>query len=68
MGGLFSSPSPPAPEPTPEPEDPEEAEREARLEAIARRRRGRSGTIRTSATGTLAPTPGEQTGKTKLGE
>ena len=68
MGGLFSSPSPPAQEPTPAPKDPEEAEREARLEAIARRRRGRSGTIKTSASGTLAPAPGEQTDKTKLGE
>lgn len=83
MGGLFSSPEPPAPvsapisEPAPldtetadaeTADDPEESAREARLESIARRRRGRTGTIKTSATGALAPAPGAQAGKTKLGE
>ncbi|MBP5858459.1 hypothetical protein KAJ83_15670 [Marivibrio halodurans] len=82
MGGIFSSPEPPAPAPASAPssepapldldaetnDDPEESAREARLESIARRRRGRTGTIKTSATGALAPIPGAQAGKTKLGE
>jgi len=71
MGGIFSSPAPPPPPPPPPAEDPEEKEREARLEAIARRRRGRSGTIETSAKGALAPAnPAASAagGKTKLGE
>jgi hypothetical protein len=67
MGGLFSSPEPPPP-PEPPADDPAEKEREARLEAIARRRRGREGTIETGPTGVLAEAPDQPAGKTKLGE
>ena len=50
MGGLFSTPKPPAPAPLPV-DNSEEEERKKRLEAIERRRRGRAGTIETSASG-----------------
>jgi len=52
MGGIFSAPkAPPPPPPPPPPPDPEEEERKRCLEAIERRRRGRSGTIETSDRG-----------------
>ena len=51
MGGLFSNPSPPPPPPLPVIDD-DEDETKRRLEALARRRRGRAGTIATSARGT----------------
>lgn len=67
MGGLFSSPSP-APLPPPPPTtDPAEAERKNRLEAIERRRRGRTGTIATSERGVLTPVDKDGL-KSKLGE
>ncbi|MGE5502960.1 MAG: hypothetical protein ACM31L_00925 [Actinomycetota bacterium] len=68
MGGLFggSPPSPPpAPTPPPAP-DPEEEARQQRLDAIARNRRGRLGTIATSDAGVLDPVG--QVGKNLLGE
>lgn len=74
MSGLFGSPSPPPPAPPPvlEAPDPDEEKRKARLDALRRRRRGRLGTIRTSARGlpnglTGRPTGGSR-GKTLLGE
>lgn len=74
MSGLFGSPSPPPPAPPPvlEAPDPDEEKRKARLEALRRRRRGRLGTIRTSARGlpsglTGRPNDGSR-GKTLLGE
>lgn len=51
MGGLFSPPSPPSPPPPLPVIDDGAGETKRRLEAIARRRRGRSGTIVTSARG-----------------
>lgn len=69
MGGVFSSPAPPSPPPPePEPENTEAEERKARLEAIARRRRGRQGTIETSPAGALRKASPFQSGKTRLGE
>ncbi|MGJ3260409.1 MAG: hypothetical protein ACFE0S_12480 [Rhodospirillales bacterium] len=74
MGGFFSAPSaPPPPPPPPPPSDPAAAERQRRLEAIERRRRGRSGTIATSERGVLEPrspsaTDGSGVLKDKLGE
>lgn len=76
MGGIMSSPKPPAPPPLPPTPDKslEEGklaaeEREARLEDIKRRRRGRTGTVNTSWKGAqLSQNPGENTGKTLLGD
>lgn len=71
MSGMFSSPAPPPPPPMPEVKDPAEAERENRLEALERRRRGRSGTVETGFRGVLNSGPatdGNATGKTRLGE
>ena len=70
MSGLFGSPSPPpppAPPVLPAP-DPDEEKRKARLEALRRRRRGRLGTIRTSARGLPRGPSGARRGKTLLGE
>ncbi|MEQ8695124.1 MAG: hypothetical protein RLT05_01030, partial [Bauldia litoralis] len=54
MGALFSSPKAPTPPPPRiETLDPDAETREARLEALARRRRGRGGTILTSERGLL---------------
>jgi len=50
MGGLFSPPSPPAPPPLAALDDGDD-EAKRRLDALARRRRGRAGTIATSARG-----------------
>jgi len=53
MGGFFSAPKPP-PIPTPPPlPDPEEEDRKRRIDSLERRRRGRAGTIATSARGLL---------------
>ncbi len=81
MSGLFGSPPPsppppPAPLPVLEAPDPDEEKRKARLEALRRRRRGRPGTIRTSARGLSSGLwgrgpglrTGARTGKTLLGE
>lgn len=51
MAGLFSPPSPPAPPPLAALEDADREEARRRLDALARRRRGRAGTIATSARG-----------------
>jgi hypothetical protein len=68
MGGIFSAPSPPpppAPLPAPEPlEDPAVARREM----LARRRRGRAGTIATSDRGILRPRQPTDRRKSLLGE
>lgn len=53
MGGIFSSPSPPPLPPLP-PIEPVEDPAVARKELIARRRRGRAGTIKTSERGVLS--------------
>lgn len=69
MGGFFSAPSiapPPAPAPLPAAADPEEDARKQRLDAIARNRRGRAGTVQTSHRGVLDPVAGP--GKSLLGE
>ncbi len=54
MGGLFSAPSPPPPPPLPTADDSAAQEDERRREAIARKRRGRRGTIATSPRGLLS--------------
>lgn len=53
MGGFFSAPKPPPPPPPLPLPDTEEEDRKRRVEAIERRRRGRAGTIATSARGLL---------------
>ena len=72
MGGMLGgAPSPPPPPPPPPPlPDPEEEERKRRLDAIERRRRGRLGTIATSARGVLTEAGGSSTAGAKhlLGE
>ncbi len=70
MGGLFSTPKPPPPPalPTINRPDPEEEERKRRLEALMRRRRGRAGTILTSARGALIPNDLRIRRKSLLGE
>lgn len=77
MGGIFSPPSPPSYQPAPMP-DPQasqaevdakvaERDRQNRLEEIARRRRGRSGTVTTGWTG-LSRLAIQNSGKTRFGE
>ena len=74
MSGLFGSSSPPPPPPPPvlEAPDPGEEKRKARLEALRRRRRGRLGTIHTTARGLSNGLAGQRTGgsrgKKLLGE
>ena len=69
MGGFFSAPNPPPPPPPPPPlPDPEEENRKRRLEAIERRRRGRAGTIATSARGLLGLGDQAPRRKSLLGE
>jgi type IV secretory pathway VirB10-like protein len=74
MGGIFSSPTPPPPPPLPEPPDPEVEARERRVEALERRRRGRSGTVHTGYQGVLGHTDTSAAGvaasgsKTRLGD
>jgi len=68
MGAIFSSPKPPPiPEPPPLP-DPDAQDRERRLEALERRRRGRTGLIATSPRGLLSTKNSGSSGKTLLGE
>ncbi len=56
MGGFFSPPKlPPPPSPPPAAPDLAEEERKRRLQAMERRRRGRTGTIVTSDRGFLSP-------------
>lgn len=57
MGGFFSPPSAPPLPPPPPPIDTGEEDRKRRVEAIERRRRGRSGTIATSERGVLEQKP-----------
>lgn len=73
MGGFFSAPKAPAPPPpvvVPEPEAPTSAEDEIqnRRDLISRRRRGRSGTIQTSARGLVTPNANAVQKKSLLGE
>lgn len=68
MGGIFSSPSaPPMPAPEPVPDYGAE-EQKARVDAIERRRRGRSGTIVTSDRGLVRTNTNVPKKKTLLGE
>ena len=69
MGGIFSAPKPPPPPvPLPAPPDPEIEARKQRLEALDRRRRGRDGTIETSARGVLSESAVPAAKKTLFGE
>lgn len=74
MGGFFSPPSAPPLPPPPPPIDTGEEDRKRRVEAIDRRRRGRSGTIATSERGVLEQnstepsTPSDATLKDRLGD
>ena len=71
MGTLFSAPKPSAPPPLPPlptDSDSDADERQRRLDALQRKRRGRSGLIRTSTRGLLKETTRTATGKTLLGE
>ncbi|MBL4613958.1 MAG: hypothetical protein JKY27_03670 [Magnetovibrio sp.] len=71
MGGLISSPSaPPAPAAAPyvAPDTFAEDETKARLDAMDRRRRGRSGTIKTSARGLVNLNANAVRKKSLLGE
>lgn len=69
MSGIFKSPpAPPPPQPLPEVKDPDAAAREERLEALDRRRRGRTGTVETGFRGVLNSKGGTPAGKSKLGE
>ncbi len=69
MGALFSSPkAPPPPPPQLDVPDPEEESRKARLEALARRRRGRGGTVLTSERGLLRTQAPARQPKHLLGE
>lgn len=70
MAALFGSPSAPKPAPLPAlpAPEPDDEKRKARLEALRRRRRGRLGTIHTSARGLSRDRSPGQLGKTLLGE
>ena len=69
MGALFSSPkAPPLPPPQIYTPDTEGESREARLEALARRRRGRGGTVLTSERGLLRSKGKDRQPKRLLGE
>lgn len=69
MGSLFGSAPEPAPlPPLPEPDDTEAEERQQRLDTLARRRRGRAGTIHTSTRGLLEPLASAGAAKTLLGD
>jgi hypothetical protein len=69
MGGFFSAPKPPPPPPPPPSlPDPAEEEKKRCLEALGRRRRGRSGTIATSARGLLELSDNTSRRKSLLGE
>jgi len=68
MGGIFSAPSPPPPPPPPPPPAPVADPAVARKELLARRRRGRAGTIETSFRGVLRPRQPAGRPKSLLGE
>jgi hypothetical protein len=72
MGGLINPPSPPSskptPTPTPLPQDVEQADRQRRVDALARQRAGRAGTIVTSPRGLLLTSDWVPTRKSLLGE
>lgn len=69
MGGLFSVPKPPPPPPSPPPlPDPAEEEKKRRLATLDRQRRGRGGTIATSARGLLGLADETPRRKSLLGE
>ena len=71
MGSLFAAPKQAAPAPLPPlpiEEDGDEAERKRRLDALARKRRGRAGLIKTSARGLLSEVSKAQINKNLLGE
>lgn len=72
MGGLINPPSPPSSKPTPTPpaqdQDTEQADRQRRVDALARQRAGRAGTIVTSPRGLLMTSDWVPTRKSLLGE
>lgn len=68
MGGFTSVPSAPAPAPIPPVDTSAEDETQSRIDAMERRRRGRSSTIRTSARGLVRPNANAAQKKTLLGE
>jgi len=69
MGGILSNPSAPPAMPTPAPLPDYGAEdRQARLDAVDRRRRGRSGTVATSDRGLVRQNANAPHKKTLLGE
>ena len=74
MGGLINPPSPssrsiPAPTPAPLPaENTDQADRQRRVDAFARQRAGRAGTIVTSPRGLLMTSDWVPTRKSLLGE
>lgn len=72
MGGLINPPSPPSsrptPAPTPPPPNAEQADRQQRVDALARQRAGRAGTIVTSPRGLPTTSDWVPTRKSLLGE
>lgn len=71
MGGLFKVPSPPSASPAPPaptPVNTTETDRQRRLDALARQRAGRMGTITTSARGLLVSSDWAPQRKSLLGE
>jgi hypothetical protein len=73
MGGFLKVPSPSKPSSAPvvpasAAVDPEQTERQRRLDALARQRAGRAGTIATSSRGVLIPTDWLPQRKSLLGE
>lgn len=71
MGGLFKTPSPSSASsspPLPTAVDPAETDRQRRLDALARQRAGRMGTITTSARGLLVTSEWAPQRKSLLGE
>jgi hypothetical protein len=71
MGGLINPPSPrskPAPTTSPQENNTEQADRQRRVDALARQRAGRAGTIATSPRGFLIPSDWTPARKSLLGE
>jgi hypothetical protein len=73
MGGLINPPPPPSPKPAPAPvatstKSVAQADRQRRLDALARQRAGRAGTIVTSPRGVLIPSDWAPERKSLLGE
>ncbi len=68
MGNLFSPPKTPKPAAATSSVDLEEEERQRRLDALARARRGRAGTIATSPRGLLVAANWAGERKSLLGE